>query len=147
VGRWRNNIGRVFGQFGVFPLWSVNQTLRSLSRGSLPYITGVIARRAAMQGMLYGLSQSSGLNLSNWYFWHGFGWRGGPIASGASQVGQNVFNLLYSPFSDDQDAGQKALKRMAPLAVQDWYDAIDQENDYTTTQRVGRGLGIKAPVQ
>jgi len=144
IGGWRNLPGRMFGQFGVYPMWNINQTLAQIGNGSLGYRVGVMARRALYNGLIKGVGDRTGVNVNNFLMWHSLNWSGGPAFSDKRQALGNLWNLLHSPFSDDQDAAQKAIKRNLPEFIKDWMKATDTDDYWylNPAQRIGQALGI-----
>jgi len=63
---WGTNTGRLFGQFGNWPVWARTTLARMLSRGTRQEKTGVAVRWGMTQGALAAASAGLGLNLNSW---------------------------------------------------------------------------------
>ena len=145
VGGWRNIPGRMFGQFGVYPIWNVNQALSQVGRGPLSYRTAVMARRALYNGLIMKAGDATGLNVNNFLMWHSLNWAGGPALGDHRKTLGNLWNLMHSVFTDDQDAAITTIKRMGtPAFLQDWSKATDMDDHWylTPVQRAAQAIGV-----
>lgn len=78
----RTRMGKLFGQFGQWPIWMINTTASKLANASLTSAAKFGGRMAAVSAIFAAAGSATGLNLNNW--------RTDPLA--------NVY--LLSPASD-----------------------------------------------
>ena len=101
---WGTNTGRLFGQFGNWPVWARTTLARMLSRGTKAERARVAIRFGMTQGSLALASASLGLNLNSWYL---------PTAAPLFQAGQS----LAAASQDYDDDVTKDMKQAAAAIV------------------------------
>lgn len=97
---WGSNTGRIFGQFGNWPVWARTTLARMATRGTIGERTGVAVRFGLTQGSLALASAAFGLNLNSWYLPGSL-----PLVRGGQSLGE-------AADSYDEDR-TKALQRAA----------------------------------
>ena len=91
---WGTNTGRLFGQFGNWPVWARTTLARMLSRGTRQERTRVAVRFGITQGSLALASAALGLNLNSWYL---------PTAAPLVSAGQHLGAAAES-YDEEQTA-------------------------------------------
>lgn len=89
---WGTNVGRMFGQFGNWPVWARTALTRMMSRGTAKERAGVAVRWGISQGALAAASATLGLNLNSWYL---------PTAAPLVSAGQHLA-AAADAYDDDQ---------------------------------------------
>ena len=94
---WNSIPGRLFGQFGIYPVSAINYVGRMATRGSVTQRTAAMGRFVAVTGAIKGLGYAAGFNLANWSALHGLGkygiFTGGPLAQNATDAIDGVTAL------------------------------------------------------
>jgi len=96
---WGTNTGRLFGQFGNWPVWARTTLARMLSRGTRAERTRVAVRFGISQGSLALASAALGLNLNSWYL---------PTAAPLVSAGQHLAAATDSYDEEETAEYQKA---------------------------------------
>lgn len=156
---WNNNIGKVGGQFGGWPIWFRSMFSRLASRGSWAERAGTLAKVYAISHAINIAGAAVGLDMGNVRMKPGDAlFTGGPVPdiyqnvsdamSGypyRQRVGRRLLlsMLPYDPFNDQVNIAQ--IYAPGSYAVRDWVKAFmlaDQGGHPLTV--MGQGLGFRA---
>lgn len=77
---WNGPMGRLFGQFGTYPVQYFDYLVKGLSRGTAKDRAEFIMTHAAVNGSIVGGGAAAGLNLMSWATMPALTYTGGPYA-------------------------------------------------------------------
>ena len=108
----QGKMGRVAGQFGVWPTWYIDY-IRSLGRGSAK---NAAKRIAIFTGMGYGVKEIGesvfGVDVKKWVWYHPMLWTGGPMISALGAVKDIATGGDY-----EKATGVNTLKQLGKLYI------------------------------
>lgn len=117
---WGTNTGKMFGQFGIWPVNAAQFVLGGLTRGrknSIPVLNhfvsgrqiGFATRLAMTQAALFVGGQAMGMDFYRWLLFPGIFFTGGPTV----QMAQDVADIINGS-DDDRRRAVSSLKSMLP---------------------------------
>jgi hypothetical protein len=87
---FRGTVGRVFGQFGTWPVYYVENIRRAMRQGSTASKLAFVGTWATNSFLIYEAFKNMGINANNFLIWSPMQFTGGPLFS----LGYNATQML-----------------------------------------------------
>lgn len=107
---WGSKFGRLFGQYGNFPMWIRGTMQRMMSRGTVADRAMVAAKIVAWHYAMKGISQQTGIDFQKMDPLHPLAWAGGPSAT----IIMDALNAVHSK-GYEQTSALRRLSRLLPV--------------------------------
>jgi hypothetical protein len=127
----RSSVGRVFGQFGVWPSWYLQYARNLASRGSAMTRTKRIAGLAAVNAGFYELGKEVfGVDISSWMLTHPLMWFPLPAATGhAMQAIVGSKSDYEKQKAEEQLKNSVGIHMPGYIAAKDIINSMDESRD------------------
>lgn len=141
---WGSNVGRLVGQYGMWPTWAQRYLQNMVSKGTPREIAGHVARFATTQAAMLTLGHGVGLDLGKWMMAPAFMYAGGPAVGTAWALR----GALDAPTDQEKAFYRTQLKnswRMfvpGAYAIGDYNQALNNPDVTNGAQEMARAIGI-----
>lgn len=140
----RSTVGRVFGQFGVWPSWYIEYAKNLATRGTKFNRAKRVAMLTAGYATMYETGKEVfGVDLHNWMYSHPLTWNPIPAA-----LKQNI-GAMVSGSDYDKARARQSLENTALMHIPFYISVksmLKAQDEYENEDKVKRFLGFK-PVQ